>query len=56
VIATKHDKVKSGLREKRKRELATGCGLAPADILWVSAAKGTNVDRLRSQMVAWLTP
>lgn len=56
VVATKHDKVKSSGREKRKRELATGCGLAPAEILWVSAAKGTGIDVLRSRMVGWLTP
>jgi hypothetical protein len=23
-------------------------------VTWVSAAKGTNVDRLRSQVLAWL--
>lgn len=56
VIATKHDKVRSTHRDKRKRELATGCGLAPADITWVSAAKGVGIDALRAQMVTWLTP
>jgi hypothetical protein len=31
-------------------------GLRPraAEVTWVSAAKGTNVDRLRSQVLAWL--
>lgn len=56
VVATKHDKVKSSGRDKRKRELAEGCGVAPGDVLWVSAAKGTNVDRLRAQIHAWLSP
>ncbi len=55
VVATKHDKVKSSTRDKRKRELAEGCGLAPGEVLWVSAAKGTNIDRLRSQIHTWLT-
>jgi GTP-binding protein len=56
VVATKHDKVKSSGRDKRKRELAEGCGLAPGEVLWVSAAKGTNIDRLRAQIHTWLTP
>jgi GTP-binding protein len=54
VIATKHDKVKSSQRDKRKRELAEGCGLAPADIVWVSAAKGVGIDRLRGLILQWL--
>jgi GTP-binding protein len=47
VIATKHDKVKAKLREKRKKELAEGCDLLPADVVWVSAAKNVGIDRLR---------
>ncbi|HOT79966.1 MAG TPA: ribosome biogenesis GTP-binding protein YihA/YsxC, partial [Microthrixaceae bacterium] len=47
VIATKHDKVKSSVRQKRKRELAAGCGLEERDITWVSASKGVNLDQLR---------
>ncbi|CAN5595647.1 ribosome biogenesis GTP-binding protein YihA/YsxC [soil metagenome] len=47
VVATKHDKVKAAKRDKRKHELATGCGLVPGDIVWVSATKGTGIDRLR---------
>ena len=39
VVATKHDKVKPSQREKRKKELAAGCGLEPRDVMWVSAAK-----------------
>jgi GTP-binding protein len=54
VIATKHDKVKSSLREKRKKELAAGCGLLPADVIWVSAAKGVGIDRLRDLVRLWL--
>jgi GTP-binding protein len=55
VIATKHDKVKSGLREKRKKELAAGCGLLPADVVWVSATKNVGLDRLRDLVRLWLS-
>jgi GTP-binding protein len=55
VVATKHDKVKSSQRDKRRFELAEGCGLARADVLWVSAAKGTGIDALRGQVLAWLS-
>ena len=54
VIATKHDKVRSGLREKRKKELAAGCGLLPADVVWVSATKNVGLDRLRDLVRLWL--
>lgn len=54
VIATKHDKVKASTRDKRKRELAAGCQLLPSDVVWVSAAKGTGVDRLRGLVRMWL--
>jgi GTP-binding protein len=54
VIATKHDKVKSSQRDKRKRELAAACGLEQADVVWVSAHKGVGIDRLRSLMLEWL--
>jgi len=54
VIATKHDKVKASKRDKRKKELAEACMLQPADIVWVSAAKGTGIDRLRGLVHEWL--
>jgi GTP-binding protein len=54
VIATKHDKVKSSQRLKRRDELAAGCGLAPADVMWVSATKGTGVPELRARVRSWL--
>ena len=56
IVATKHDKVKSSHRAKRKKELAAGCRLDPEDIVWVSAAKGTGIERLRGLMALWLTP
>ena len=55
VIATKHDKVKNAQRDKRKKELAAGCGLLPADIVWVSAAKNVGIDRLRDLVRLWLS-
>lgn len=47
IVATKHDKVKSSKRERRKRDLAEGCEVGRGDVLWVSAAKGVGIDRLR---------
>jgi GTP-binding protein len=55
VVATKHDKVKSSGRDKRKRELAEGCQLEPGDVTWVSAAKNVNIDRLRDLVRLWLS-
>jgi GTP-binding protein len=56
VIATKHDKVKAMQRDKRKRELAAGCGVPASEIVWVSAHKGTGIDRLRDLVNQWLSP
>lgn len=56
VVATKHDKVKATKRDARKKDLAEGCGLALADVVWVSAAKGTGIERLRGQVRGWLAP
>ena len=55
VVATKHDKVKSSARPKRRRELAERCGIDPAEIVWVSAARGVGLDRLRDLVHAWLS-
>jgi len=54
VVATKHDKVKSSKRQKRKRELAERCDLEPGDVVWVSAAKHVGIDRLRDLVRLWL--
>jgi len=48
IVATKHDKVRSSKRERRKRDLAGGCEVASGDIIWVSAVKGVGIDRLRT--------
>jgi GTP-binding protein len=54
VIATKHDKVKSSKRQKRKRDLADACGLPEKEIVWVSATSGVGIDRLRALVLEWL--
>ena len=47
VVATKHDKVKSSLRQRRKRDLAEGCWVEESSVIWVSAVKNVGLDRLR---------
>ena len=54
IIATKHDKVKSSKRQKRKKDLAAACGLLPGDVIWVSASTGVGIDRLRGLILEWL--
>lgn len=54
VVATKHDKVRSSKRQRRRRDLARGCGLDERDVVWVSAEQGVNVDRLRELVRGWL--
>jgi GTP-binding protein len=54
VVATKHDKVKASKRERRKRDLAAACSLDPGDVVWVSATKQVNIDRLRDLVRVWL--
>ena len=54
VVATKHDKVKSSRRERRKREVAQACGLGRGDVVWVSATTKVNLDRLRDLVRGWL--
>ncbi len=54
VVATKHDKVKSSKRDRRKKDLAAGCDLEVRDPVWVSAHSGVGIERLRSLMRSWL--
>jgi GTP-binding protein len=56
VVATKHDKVRSSKRVRRRRDLAAGCGVGEKEVVWVSAEKGVNVDRLRGLVRGWLEP
>lgn len=55
VVATKHDKVKSSKRDRRKKDLAAGCQLEVRDPVWVSATTGVGIDRLRALMLSWLS-
>jgi GTP-binding protein len=55
VVATKTDKVRSSHRQSRRRDLAERCHLEPGDVVWVSAAKGVNIDQLRQLVVGHLT-
>lgn len=55
VVATKHDKVSSSRRTRRRRDLAAGCELDEKAVLWVSATTGVNLDRLRDRVRGWLT-
>ena len=48
IVATKHDKVKSSKRQRRKRDLAEACAIDPVGVLWVSAHKNTGLDTLRA--------
>ncbi len=50
VVATKHDKVKSSQRTRRKRDLAAGCDLDEREVRWVSVTTGVGVDRLRAEV------
>ena len=54
VVATKHDKVRSSKRDRRRRDLAAGCAVDPRDVVWVSASTGVNIDRLRGLVRGWL--
>ncbi|MBY5163669.1 ribosome biogenesis GTP-binding protein YihA/YsxC [Salsipaludibacter albus] len=55
VVATKHDKVKSSKRTRRRRDLAAGCGVDERAVVWTSADRNVNVGMLRGLVRAWLT-
>ncbi len=48
IVATKLDKVKATKLGARKQELAAACGVTTADVLWVSADKGTGIQEMRA--------
>lgn len=54
IVATKADKVKSSQRARRQAEVAEGCDVAPSEVRWVSAAKGTGIEALRADVTRWL--
>lgn len=55
LVATKADKVRPSRMAGRKQQVAKACGVAERDVLWVSASKGTGIDRLRDVIVDLLT-
>ena len=55
IVATKHDKVKSSQRAKRAKEVGAACRLSPGDVICVSAAKGTGIERLRGLVALCLS-
>jgi GTP-binding protein len=54
VVATKLDKVKPSKLAGRRQQLARACFLDDNDVLWVSASKGTGIDRLQSHVTSML--
>lgn len=54
VVATKRDKVKPSMRQKRANEVATGCEVERDDVVWVSSTKGDGVDVLRGLVRTWI--
>jgi GTP-binding protein len=55
IVATKLDKVKPSKLAGRRQQLARACLLDEGDVLWVSASKGTGIDRLQAHVNAMLT-
>jgi GTP-binding protein EngB required for normal cell division len=53
-VATKQDKVPASKRARRREDLAERCGRDPDEVLWVSATKAHQIDRLRSLVRRWL--
>ncbi len=54
VVAAKADKVKPSKRGQRRSELADGCNVAAEAVVWVSAAKGDGIEKLRGLILGWL--
>ena len=55
VVATKHDKVKSSKRVRRKRELADRAGVTASDVVWVSVRTNVGIERARALVRESLT-
>ncbi len=54
VVATKHDKVTSSTRVRRKRDLAKGCRVDERAVVWTSADRNVNIGLLRGLVRSWL--
>jgi len=55
VVATKADKVRPSKLAGRQQQVARACMLDERDVFWVSATKGTGIDRLRGHLAELLT-
>jgi len=55
IVATKLDMVKPSQLAGRRHQLARACLLDEGDVLWVSASKGTGIDRLQAHVNTLLT-
>jgi GTP-binding protein EngB required for normal cell division len=55
IVAAKLDKVKPSKLAGRRQQLARACQLDESDVLWVSASKGTGIDRLQAHVNTILT-
>jgi len=55
IVATKLDKVKPSKLAGRRQQLARACLLDEGDVIWVSASKGTGIDRLQAHVNTLLT-
>jgi GTP-binding protein EngB required for normal cell division len=47
VVANKIDRISQSKHVQQRQKLAKGLGCSPESIGWVSAKKGTGIDRLR---------
>lgn len=56
IVATKHDKVKSSVRVRRRRDLAKGAGVDERAAVWTSADKNVNIGLLRGLITSWIRP
>ncbi len=54
VVASKYDKVKPSRRGARRQEVAERANVALEDVVWVSAAKGDGIEKLRGLILGWL--
>jgi GTP-binding protein len=54
IVATKADQVKPSKALKQRKDVAAVLNLLPADIAWVSAAKGKGIPELRLEVAALL--
>lgn len=54
IVATKADQVKPSKALKQRKDVAAILNILPADIAWVSSAKGTGIPELRYEVAGLL--